>query len=84
MAEEKKFPKQETQCMAEEKKFPCGVRDKRIEYHSSIGVIKGDCVQTVMGLPPFPSAVFLLVPTLFSLSGVGTTCFHYVVVKIRQ
>jgi hypothetical protein len=25
-----------------------------------------------------------LVPTLFPLSGVGTTCFHHVVIKIRQ
>jgi hypothetical protein len=30
------------------------------------------------------SAVFLLLPTLIPISGVGTTCFHHVVIKIRH
>jgi hypothetical protein len=30
------------------------------------------------------SRQFFLFPTLILLSGVGTTCFHHVVIKIRQ
>jgi hypothetical protein len=35
-------------------------------------------------LRKFTLEILLLLPTLIPLSGVGTTCFHHVVIKIRH